>query len=238
MSDRVRTVNRLQARHPRKLMVSHRRAFLTATAAGAPATAPVPAAERRPVLPRTARAALDALVEGNRRYATGRPRRPDESAGRGHLSGPRHPFAVIVGCVDSRVPPELVFDQALGDLLCTRTAGQVLDEAVLGSVQYGVQELRVPLVLVLGHEHCGAVAATLEHLRTGAPVPGHLQLLVDEIAPAARRTRALAGDWAEHTMRAHTAWVRDAIRADPSFTSAEVTAARLDLGTGLVSLLP
>ncbi|MFF7748898.1 carbonic anhydrase [Streptomyces sp. NPDC007971] len=145
---------------------------------------------------------------------------------------------MIVGCIDSRVPPELVFDQGLGDLLCTRTAGQVLDEAVLGSVQYGVEELGVPLVLVLGHERCGAVAATLEHLRTGAPVPGHLELLVDEIAPAAHRTRALPGDWAEHTMRAHTTWVRDAIRADPAFGTAHVEAARFDPGTGLVSLLP
>jgi carbonic anhydrase len=114
----------------------------------------------------------------------------------------------------------------------------VLDEAVLGSIQYGVEELGVPLVLVLGHERCGAIAATLEHLRTGAPVPGHLGLLVDEITPAALRTRAAPGDWADHTVRAHAAWVRDAIRADPAFTPAHVTAARFDLDTGLVALLP
>ncbi|MFI8534187.1 carbonic anhydrase [Streptomyces aquilus] len=154
------------------------------------------------------------------------------------LAGAQHPFAVIVGCIDSRVPPELVFDQGLGDLLCIRTAGQVLDEAVLASVQYGVEELRIPLVVVLGHERCGAVAATLEHLRTGAPVPAHLNLLVDEITPSARRTRALPGDWAEHTMTAHTRWVRDAIRADPAFRRAHVAAARFDLDTGLVSVLP
>ncbi|WP_261399339.1 carbonic anhydrase [Streptomyces misionensis] len=136
------------------------------------------------------------------------------------------------------VPPELLFDQPLGELLCSRTAGQVLDEAVLGAVQYGVQELGVPLVLVLGHERCAAVTATLERLRTGAPVPGHLELLVDEIAPAARRTRGRPGDWAEHTLRAHTAWVRDAIRADPAFAAAQVVAARLDAASGLVSLLP
>lgn len=114
----------------------------------------------------------------------------------------------------------------------------MLDEAVLGSIQYGVEELGVPLVLVLGHERCGAVAATLEHLRTGAPVPGHLGLLVDEITPAALRTRAVPGDWADHTVRAHAAWVRDAIRADPAFTPAHVAAARFDLDTGLVALLP
>ncbi|MFI9648915.1 carbonic anhydrase [Streptomyces sp. NPDC052040] len=188
--------------------------------------------------PRTADDALAELLAGNRRYACGRPRHPRGEAARQHAAdaGSR-PFAAVLGCVDSRVPPELVFDQGLGDLLCAGTAGQVLDEAVLGSLQYGVEELRIPLVLVLGHERCGAVAATLDHLRTGAPVPGHLRLLVDEIAPAARRTRGLPGDWLDHTVRAHTAWVRDAIRADPAFGAATVAAARFDHGAGLVSLL-
>ncbi|MEV0485878.1 carbonic anhydrase [Streptomyces sp. NPDC050508] len=222
-------------------MASNRRAFLTATAVGALAAAPTTATAAvgpRPH-PTAAPAALAELLDGNRRYATDHSRHPDESRRLRHqLATAQHPFAVIVGCIDSRVPPELIFDQGLGDLLCIRTAGEVLDEAVLASIQYGVEELRIPLVLVLGHERCGAVAATLAHLETGAPVPGHLALLVDEIAPAARRTRALPGDWAEHTMRAHTAWVRDAIRADPAFTSAHVVAARFDLDTGLVSLLP
>ncbi|MGR3870410.1 carbonic anhydrase [Streptomyces graminifolii] len=219
-------------------MASHRRAFLTATAVGAPGISPATAADPLP-RPTTAPAALAELLDGNRRYATDHSRHPDESRRlRRQLALAQRPFAVIVGCIDSRVPPELVFDQGLGDLLCMRTAGEVLDEAVLASIQYGVEELRIPLVMVLGHERCGAVAATLAHLETGAPVPGHLALLVDEITPAARRTRALPGDWAEHTMTAHTAWVRDAIRADPAFTSAHVVAARLDLDTGLVTLLP
>ncbi|MEU6253369.1 carbonic anhydrase [Streptomyces sp. NPDC047043] len=220
-------------------MASNRRAFLAATAVGALAAAPAPTAPAPADRPTDPRTALAELLAGNRRYVTYHSRHPDESSGRRHaLADGQHPFAVVVGCIDSRVPPELVFDQGLGDLLCIRTAGQVLDEAVLGSIQYGVEELRIPLVLVLGHERCGAVAATLDHVRTGTPVPGHLKLLVDEIVPVARRTRALPGDWAEHTMRAHTAWVRDAIRADSAFTSAHVTAARFDLDTGLVSLLP
>jgi carbonic anhydrase len=206
-------------------MASNPRALPTATAVGAPAVALSSAA----VVPDSASAALDELLQGNRRYATGRSRHGRAAA--------RHPFAVVLGCVDSEAP-ELVFDQGLGDLLCIRTAGQVLDEAVLGSLQYGVQELRVPLVVVLGHEGCGAVAATLALLRTGAPVPGHLELLAREIAPAALRTRALPGDWAEHTMRAQTVWARDAIRADPGFAGASVVAARIDAGSGLVSLLP
>jgi carbonic anhydrase len=220
-------------------MPSNRRAFLAATTASVLTTiasAPAVAASRS--RPATAGAALDELLAGNRRYAAGRPRLPHEESARRHvLAAGQHPFAVVVGCIDSRVAPELVFDQGIGDLLCIRTAGQVLDEAVLGSIQYGVEELGVPLVLVLGHERCGAVAATLEHLRTGAPVPGHLGLLVDEITPAALRTRAVPGDWADHTVRAHAAWVRDAIRADPAFAPAHVAAARFDLDTGLVALL-
>jgi len=220
-------------------MASNRRAFLTATAVGVLAPTTATAAVGPRPRPTTAPAALAELLDGNHRYATGHSRHPDESRPLRHrLATAQHPFAVIVGCVDSRVPPELVFDQGLGDLLCIRTAGEVLDEAVLASIQYGVEELRIPLVLVLGHERCGAVAATLDHLETGAPVPGHLALLVDEIAPAARRTRGLPGDWAEHTMTSHTAWVRDAIRADPAFTSAHVVAARFDLDTGVVTLLP
>ncbi|MDT0437895.1 MULTISPECIES: carbonic anhydrase [Streptomyces] len=223
-------------------MASNRRAFLTATAVGALTVAPaqaVPTGTDGGPRPPSPRAALDELLAGNHRYASGRPLHPHENGGRRRtLAAGQHPFAVVVGCVDSRVPPELVFDQGLGDLLCIRTAGQVLDEAVLASVQYGVEVLRVPLVLVLGHERCGAVAATLEHLDDGVPVPGHLELLVEEIAPAARRTRGLPGDWAEHTMTAHTRWVRDAIRADPAFVAAHVAAARFDLDTGLVSLLP
>ncbi|AZP18351.1 carbonic anhydrase [Streptomyces aquilus] len=220
-------------------MASNRRAFLTVTAVGALAAAPAAAAPATTGHPHDSRTALAELLAGNRRYATGRSRHPHDTVHRRHLlAGAQHPFAVIVGCIDSRVPPELVFDQGLGDLLCIRTAGHVLDEAVLASVQYGVEELRIPLVVVLGHERCGAVAATLEHLRTGAPVPAHLNLLVDEITPSARRTRALPGDWAEHTMTAHTRWVRDAVRADPAFRRAHVAAARFDLDTGLVSVLP
>src|SRR5437879_6254223 len=119
-------------------MASNRRAFLTATAVGALAAAPSSAAASgsHPPPPTTARAALAELLAGNRRYATGHSRHPDESSRLRHaLAAGQHPFAVVVGCIDSRVPPELVFDQGLGDLLCIRTAGQVLDEAVLGSIQ-------------------------------------------------------------------------------------------------------
>ncbi|MEV3856725.1 carbonic anhydrase [Streptomyces sp. NPDC050095] len=216
----------------------NRRTFLTATTA-ALAFAPTPALAAPPSRTRTAQDSLDALLDGNRRYAAGRSRHPHEGRGVRHvLAAAQHPFAVVVGCIDSRVPPELVFDQGLGDLLCIRTAGEVLDEAVLGSVQYGVEELHVPLVLVLGHERCGAVAAALDHVRTGEPAPGHLRRLVDAIAPAARACRDLPGDWAELTMRGNAVAVRDALRADPDIgRAARIVAGRFDLDSGVVTLL-
>ncbi len=99
------------------------------------------------------------------------------------LVGGQHPFAVVLGCVDSRVPPELVFDQGLGDLLTVRSAGEVLDEVVLGSIAYGVLELGVPLIVVLGHQGCGAVAAAV-HAEAGGELPAHIAYLADRIRPA------------------------------------------------------
>ncbi|MGW6982630.1 carbonic anhydrase [Streptomyces sp. NPDC054932] len=156
----------------------------TATLAGGPGRA-------RPATPRTA---LQALEAGNARWRTLHERHPDETRSvRQTLVGGQHPFAVVLGCVDSRVPPELVFDQGLGDLLTVRSAGEVLDEAVLGSIAYGVLELGIPLVVVLGHQSCGAVAAAVRADEGGAPLPGHMQYLVDQIHPAIdRRLRGAA----------------------------------------------
>ncbi|MFF5809041.1 carbonic anhydrase [Streptomyces sp. NPDC012746] len=145
---------------------------------------------RRPVTPE---GAWTELAAGNGRWRTLRERHPDESAGlRRELVGGQHPFAVVLGCVDSRVPPELVFDQGLGDLLTVRSAGEVLDEAVVGSVAYGVLELGIPLVVVLGHQACGAVAAAV-HAETGhGELPGPLRYLAGQIRPSIDRT--LTGD--------------------------------------------
>ncbi|WP_345289163.1 carbonic anhydrase [Streptomyces gulbargensis] len=189
--------------------------------------------------PRGAGRALAELRAGNARFAALRQRHPHEDAGRrSAVAVAQHPFAVVLGCVDSRVPPELVFDQGLGDLLSIRTAGQALDEAVLGSVQFGVEELGVGLVVVLGHERCGAASAAVEHVRTGAPVSGHLARVVEELAPAARAARRLPGDWVENTVRCHVDRVRDRLAGDAAFSGAEVVGARFDLETGRVAFHP
>ncbi|THA82302.1 carbonic anhydrase [Streptomyces sp. A0592] len=138
--------------------------------------------------PTTPESALRELVSGNGRWRTYHERHPDQTRTvRRTLVAGQHPFAVVLGCVDSRVPPELVFDQGLGDLLTVRSAGEVLDEAVLGSIAYGVLELRIPLVVILGHQSCGAVAAAVRAAEGGPPLPGHMQYLVDQIRPAIDR---------------------------------------------------
>lgn len=135
------------------------------------------------------------LVEGNRRFVTG-----DlalKNLGRGKredlLANGQHPFAVVVTCSDSRVPPELLFDQALGDLFVIRVAGNVLDSVSLGSVEYAVDHLHTPLVVVLGHENCGAVTATVE----GGVPPGSIGAITFLIQPSVDKVRAMGIDGRE-----------------------------------------
>ncbi|MFF1319186.1 carbonic anhydrase [Streptomyces chartreusis] len=203
-------------------------AALGATAAlgTAPASAPptpTPTSRRRPETPDDA---LRELAAGNLRWRTFRERHPDESpAVRQSLTSGQHPFALVLGCIDSRVPPELVFDQGLGDLMTVRSAGEVLDEAVLGSVAYGVLELDIPLVLVLGHQSCGAVKAAVEADESGERLPAHIQYIADQIAPNIDRTKE--GDArVDSTIDANVRAVRARLAAEPDL-AAKVTSGEL-----------
>ena len=169
--------------------------------------------------PATADEALRELAAGNRRWRTYCERHPDETpAVRQSLTTGQHPFAVILGCIDSRVPPELVFDQGLGDLMTVRTAGEVLDEAVLGSVAYGVLELGIPLVMVLGHQSCGAVKAAVQADQSGEELPAHIQYLADQIAPNIDRTKQ--GDARiDATIDANIRAVRSRLAAEPDLAA-------------------
>src|SRR3954449_3735222 len=125
--------------------------------------------------------ALARLMHGNRRYARHKEQHPDESlARRKELIGGQHPFAVILGCADSRVPPELLFDQGLGDLFVIRVAGNIVDDVVLGSIEYAFEHLDTKLIMVLAHEKCGAVSVAVQ----GGSAPGHLTTLVQAIQPS------------------------------------------------------
>jgi carbonic anhydrase len=113
----------------------------------------------------TANATWSSMLEGNSRFAAGSPEHPwQDHETRQSLIDGQHPDAAVLACSDSRVPPEIVFDQGLGDMFTVRTAGQIIDDAVLASLEYAVTQLHVSLIVVLGHEHCGAVAGAVEEL--------------------------------------------------------------------------
>jgi len=131
------------------------------------------------------------LMEGNACFVSGNVTHPDQSADRRtELVSGQHPFAVVVGCSDSRVPPEVTFEQGLGDIFVIRTAGEVMDNVTLASIEYAVEHLNVPLVVVLGHDSCGAVTAVVK----GGEVPGHLNSLVNYILPAVNEARAAGSE--------------------------------------------
>jgi carbonic anhydrase len=129
--------------------------------------------------------AWKALKEGNERFVAGKPQHPSQSIEyRASLAAEQKPTAVVFGCADSRVAAEIIFDQGLGDMFVVRTAGHVLDSAVLGSLEYAVTILNVPLIVVLGHDSCGAVKATLDTLDGGAVPGGYVRDVVERVTPS------------------------------------------------------
>jgi carbonic anhydrase len=153
--------------------------------------------------------ALNKLKEGNARFAgsttsTARP----TAAKRAETAQGQHPFAVILGCADSRVSPEIIFDQNIGDLFVIRTAGDLVDDHALGSIEYAVEHLGTRLVVVLGHTKCGAVTAAV----ASSKAPGHIQSLVDDIEPAVEAVQGKAGDTTELAVKENARRVAEAIR--------------------------
>ena len=129
--------------------------------------------------------AWKALKEGNERFVAGKPEHPSQSVEhRASLTVTQTPTAVIFGCADSRVAAELIFDQGLGDMFVVRTAGHVIDSAVLGSIEYAVTILDVPLIVVLGHDSCGAVKAAVGAIEEGAIPAGFVRDVVERVAPS------------------------------------------------------
>ncbi len=125
------------------------------------------------------------LEAGNRHWAEGHLVHPDQDAARRHQVAARQdPFATIVSCIDSRLPPETIFDQGIGDLFAVRTGGQTIDGLVTASIEYGPLENGTPLIVVLGHERCGAITAAVHAIQSGAHLPGHLDVIVQRLRPA------------------------------------------------------
>lgn len=129
--------------------------------------------------------AWTALRSGNARFVTDSPaERSQMSLRRAELTSAQYPHTVMFGCSDSRVAAEIIFDQGLGDLFVVRTAGHVVDTTVIGSIEYGTELLGTPLVVVLGHDSCGAVKATADTLMTGEQPPGFVRAVVDKVIPS------------------------------------------------------
>jgi carbonic anhydrase len=145
--------------------------------------------------------ALQRLLDGNRRFVQGVPvNQGRDSVRRAEVAEHQTPFAIIVGCADSRVPPEVLFDEGIGDLFLVRVAGNTANApALLGSVEYGAAVLGSVLVMVLGHESCGAVKATIDHVQKGTQQPGQIEAFLDPIIPA---VQAVQGQPANQLMEA------------------------------------
>ncbi|MFG3223946.1 carbonic anhydrase [Kitasatospora sp. NPDC048194] len=135
--------------------------------------------------------ALRVMLEGNARFVAGSPEHPNQDAGRRAALAPaQKPFAVLFGCSDSRLAAEIIFDRGLGDLFVVRTAGHVTGAEALGSIEYGVEVLGCPLVVVLGHDSCGAVAAAVESLEQGRLPGGFVRDVVERVTPSVLSARA------------------------------------------------
>jgi carbonic anhydrase len=148
--------------------------------------------------------ALQLLMEGNARYVSGATTGPRRGVDRRtEVASAQYPYATILSCADSRVPPELVFDAGLGDLFTNRVAGNVLNDELLGSIEYGAEHLHSPLIMVLGHERCGAVDATVAALTQGAQFDGQIPSLAGAIAPTVQQVQGMPGDLVDNAIRAN-----------------------------------
>src|SRR5438034_2902086 len=178
--------------------------------------------------------AISKLKEGNGRYTGGNLQHPGQTAERRtELANTQHPFATIVSCSDSRVPPEIVFDQGLGDLFIVRVAGNVINDEGLGSIEYSVDHLGTRLILVLGHQSCGAVKAARETIAAKGKAPGHIESLVRAIQPAVEAT---AKDDLDATIKANIKHVVQALRSSTPILKAKVDSGKIQVIGGYYSL--
>jgi len=205
--------------------------------------------------------ALSRLKEGNGRFTAGNPQHPHESADdrkrmatdsyenagaiplgmtseqaakrRAELAKSQHPFAIILSCSDSRVPPEIVFDEGLGDLFIVRVAGNVLNDEGLGSIEYGVEVLGARLIVVLGHQSCGAIDAAMKTVAAKGKAPGHIQSLVTAIKPVVIATPK--GDL-DTMIKANVKHVVDALRSSTPILKARVDSGEVQVIGGYYTL--
>lgn len=187
----------------------------------------------------TAQYALKKLIVGNRRFVSYQSQHPrQDKERRSEMIGGQNPFAVILTCSDSSVAPEIIFDQGLGDLFVIRTAGNVIDDIALGSIEYAVEHLDVPLIIVLGHQYCGAVIAALQE---DNPTSSHISSIFEKITPAIEKSRKMDGDLLENAINENINLNVNCLRnSEPVLSDlfaqgkVKIGGARYDVDTGMV----
>jgi carbonic anhydrase len=195
-------------------------AFLAAAPSAGRAASSGPPPKPSNVL--TPDAALTTLMRGNTRYVDGLTRRHDFRSERDILAQGQNPFAAILGCADSRVGPEFAFDAFRGDLFVTRVAGNFANDDIVASLEYAVAELNTPLIMVLGHSGCGAVAATIKSIEQHVTLPGHLPTLVASLTPAVEEAKGKPGDLLTNAIKDNVSLNVASLRAASPILSAAV----------------
>lgn len=181
-------------------------------------------------------AALKRLMKGNERYVEGVSRRHDFKHERAALAAGQNPYAAILSCADSRVAPEYAFDSARGDLFVCRVAGNFATDETLASLEYGVAVLNVPLILVLGHDACGAIDATIKVMKDGKPLPGHLPTLTTGLMPAVKATLEHGGNLLDNSIRQNVFDNVSKLKAATPILSAAVESNKLKVVGGIYRL--
>jgi carbonic anhydrase len=183
-------------------------------------------------------AALRRLLDGNQRFMQHRPQYPDQSQTRVRaVAQAQHPFATVLSCADSRVPAELIFDQGIGNIFDVRIAGNIATPEAIGSIEYAVVMLGTPVLLVLGHERCGAVTAAVQN----EALPGDIGSFVKAILPAVERVKGKSGDMVENAVVANVHYQIEQLKRSPLLTERvrsgklKIFGGRYDLDTGRVT---
>jgi carbonic anhydrase len=181
-------------------------------------------------------AALDRLMKGNGRYVDGATVRHDFKHEREALSGGQNPFAAVLSCADSRIAPELCFDTARGDVFVCRVAGNFANDDIVASLEYAVAVLNTPLIMVLGHEACGAVDATIKSIKDGTTLPGHLPALVAALRPAVEAVKDKPGDLLANATRSNVALNVDKLKGAAPILKAAVDDKKIRVVGGVYAL--
>lgn len=181
-------------------------------------------------------AALERLMKGNVRYVKGNSGNHDFAHEREALSAGQNPFAAVLSCADSRITPEYCFDTARGDLFVCRVAGNFASDEMVASLEYAVEVLKTPLILVLGHEACGAVDATIKSIKDGSTLPGHLPSLVAAIKPAIDAVQGQSGDMLTNAIRSNVALNVEKLKSTPPILNAAADGKKIRVVGGVYKL--